>query len=140
MANKYFIVPAVVFGAFTLKCSSLHVHKRDQELNKICLAELGEGFFSEPSPGKTYILCRKELKSDPKVSVPTFEYIVLEQDSKNIVYRGKILSGNIGWYSDEELIISEKLGILGQRKGNERTYRINVKTSRITQMEQSEKL
>jgi hypothetical protein len=140
MANKYFLTIGMLFLAFTLQCSSGRVHRSDSDLNEICVAELGEQLVSESSPGKTYLLCWKEMKTDPKVSVPTFQYIVVKQDSKNVVYRGKVISGNVGWYSNEELLITEKLGILGQRNQNKRTYRINVKTSHITQMEQSEKL
>ncbi len=130
----------MAFLVLTLRCSAGHHQRSDADANQTCLSELGEGATVIPSPGNTYILCRKKVRPDKKVPEPTFDYIIIQQKPVKIVYKGKILSGKITWYSDEEVLISEKLGILGGREQNVRTYRVNVKTGRITEVGEHNKL
>lgn len=109
-----------------------------QDLKEICLTELGDRVAKSSSIDSTYILCWNEVEANPKSPVLYFEYIVIKQEPLEVVYRGKVRSGRAIWYTDEELLITEKLGILGQKSQNIRIYRVNIRTKHITNVEQTE--
>ena len=139
MANKFLIKVVLVSLILTIRCSGKHVHKSRADLSQLCTEELGSAVPGEPSPDGTYVLCRKVI-SGQKDTGPSVEYVIFKKDPLKIVYKGKIMSGNVVWYSNEEVLITEKLGILGVRKQNTRTFRVNVRTGRITGTEIPEKL
>lgn len=133
MANKFIIIAVVTLWVLTLSCSGLRHQKSVAVAEQTCFSGLGEDATVVPSPDSTYVLCLKEIKMDKTMPESTFEYSVIRRNPVKVVYKGKVMSGKITWYSDEEVLITEKLGILGVRKRNVRTYRINVRTGRITE-------
>ncbi len=121
-----------------IHCSGKHPNSSQTGWKQLCLKELGTETTGEPSPDGTYMLCRKEVVVQKEMG-PSLEYVVVKKNPAEIVYRGQIMRGNVVWYSNEEVIITEKLGILGIRKENVRTFRVNVRTGRITETETPEK-
>ncbi len=141
MGDKFIIAIVIVFGLLSFRCSGVRHHKSSQEdAKQTCFSGLGEDAVVVPSPDSTYILCLKEIEMDKMMPESTFDYSIIKRDPGKVVYEGKVMSGKITWYSDEEVLITEKLGILGVRKRNVRTYRINVRTGRITETGDHEQL
>lgn len=130
----------VLIVVLVAQCTTGRGVNNSNKLEEICLNELGEGVTKISSTDSTYVLCWKEIEANPKNPVPYCKYIVVKQDSLKVVNRGKVRSGKAIWYSDEELLITEKLGILGQKSQNIRTYRFNIRTNHIINVEQIENL
>ncbi len=136
---KWFTISIEIFIMILIvQCTVGSRTSSSQDLEEICLAELGDRVAKSSSTDSTYILCWKEVEANPKSPVLYFEYIVIKQEPLEVVYRGKVRSGRAVWSSDEELLITEKLGILGQKSQNIRIYRVNIRTKHITNVEQTE--
>ncbi len=138
MVKKFILVFKIVIFSFAIQCTTGRGTSSNKDLDKICFMELGEAVAKSSSTDSTFVLCWKEVEANPNSPVPYLEYIVIKQESLKVVYKGKVLSGSIDWYSDEELLIKEKLGILGQKSKNIRVYRVNIKTKHIIDVEQTE--
>jgi len=138
---KWFIISVVIlFVVLAVRCTAGRVSRNNRNIEQICFAELGDGVVKNSSPDSTYVMCWKEVEANPNNPVSYFEYIVIKRDLLKVVYRGKARSGKVIWYSDEELLITEKLGILGQKSENIRTYKINIRTNQITNIDRIENL
>ena len=130
------MISVVLFLFIVMNCTN--TKSISGEIDKVCINKLGKPYRSETSPGNSFLLCTKEVEIENR-RIPELKYLVFDKKTGKIIYDGKVLAGTIKWISEKELLIHEKIAILGQKNKNERTYKVNVLNGDITQIDRDKK-
>jgi hypothetical protein len=133
---RIFLVVFINFvGCTSNEIANEETTKKYSKKNLIELAEskYANGYRLLESADKENVLCYSVIDINKLMGEVT-DYFVFSKKENLIIYKNKIINGHVSWYSNNELKVLERPGMIKKNTNLGNGYIINIKTNLKTKL------